>query len=503
LRTKNSIYNFLGQNTRIVLSVITGLVLTPILLKLVGEENYGVYRVLTDILGYFDLVELGLYSGILLVFNRAISENLGKSKSAAFYACRKIYLKINAFALVLFAFSFLCLQGLVKVKTISSTELFQAYSIMGLCILFIYFRVYQAYLEASQKNYLISAALIAQNIVSSILAIIFSYYGMGIRGLALSYLLGQGTTIFLYMTLLKAEFNKLEAPEQSDMELQKSRLKNIQWPTFLFQLSGRLGLYSDNIIISMLMSAKDVSAFYITQRIVAIMGLILTATSSSVWAGMGQIHTTGDREKFLQLGYFITNVVIVLGVILLVPVFYLGQSFVSLWVGEKLFLGNLFLIVAMLNAYILSLLTLWGWFYTITHKIKAIVPFQFLVTFSNVGLSFFLTTRYSYLGPILGTLITFVLFYIWGMIYFVSKELGFSKVKLAVSFLKGFLYIIALSYLAYRFFPFAWINSWPKLIGLTVPITACNALLAVFLLLNTQERDFFKLRVGKLLGIGK
>ena len=72
MRTRRSILTFLAGELFAGVTIIAGLLATPPLLRWLGDERFGAFRVTSDWYGYLSLFELGLSGALLPLLARAI-----------------------------------------------------------------------------------------------------------------------------------------------------------------------------------------------------------------------------------------------------------------------------------------------------------------------------------------------------------------------------------------------------------------------------------------------
>lgn len=499
MRSKKSIISFVVQNFRMVAGILVSFIAAPLLLKYVGEERFGAYRVLFDIFSYFGIVDIGIFGSMMLVLNKAMVKEDTTDKWAAIIASKRIYYKITAITVLIFLSFIPFLDYFVPTKDIPYSELLISYFVMGVGIFFLTLKVNQAYLEARQMSYIIGFGLTFQNLCYSAIAIFLGYLGYGLVGMTIGFALGQLLPYFYYLY----KFHKIvKSPSRevldSDVEAKTKEIWHIQWPVLLTSIAGRLSIYSDTIIISKIMSPVAVSAFFISQRVIGIAGNFLMGISGSTWAAMGELYNSGERDKFEDLFIRISKFIAVTSAIVGIPLVLMSKTFVTLWVGESLFVSNIFILVAVLNLLIQSILTFWGWCFTVTHKVHKLVKLQIVSTIVNISASIYFTYQYDHVGPILGTLFGYITVFVWWMIWHLKEEFNLSVMKLLKTFVPSLIYLLLLSFLGLRYSNYFQSTSWVNFILTSLILGGANTLVCIFTLFSTSERAFFLERIVRI-----
>lgn len=492
MRTKKSLLSFIVQNFRMITGILVSFIAAPLLLKFVGEERFGTYRVLFDVYSYFGIIDVGIFGSMMLVLNKAIAKNDLKDKWATIYASKKIYYKLTSISVLVFLGFIPFLNYFIPTETIPFQELLASYLIMGMGIFFLTLKVNQAYLEANQMGYLIGFGLTFQNLCYSVIAIFLGYLGYGLIGMTIGFAIGQLLPYFYYLYKFHKITPKIEEDISNTLIDQKKRdIWHIQWPVLLTSLTGRLSIYSDTIIISKFMSPLSVTAFFISQRVISIAGNFLMGISGSTWAAMGELYNSNETEKFRDLFFRITKFIAVTSAIVAIPLILMSRSFVSLWVGEHLYVGDVFIIVAVINLFIQSVLTFWGWCFTVTHKVHRLIKLQVVSTIVNIVSSIFFTVEYGHVGPILGTLFSYFVIFIWWMMKHLEDVFNFKKNELLLSFIPSLVYICAASVGGYYYIEYFNTSTWTLFFIKSALCFSVNFIICLALLFSKEERSFF------------
>lgn len=505
MRTKKSIINFLIQNSRILIGIIFALIVTPLIVKHLGQERFGAYKTLIDFMGYFTLLELGIYGSLQIVLNKAISNNNLNDQKNYLLLGRRYYFIVIIISFISAAIAFPFITNLIRVQSIYYSDIKWAYAIFTSLFFLLLIRPYQAYLEASQKNYYTSIALIAMTIIFNLSAIAFVKIGFGIKGQITAYALGvlvSNIILFYFYRKSTASIRKKWKNISVSIKEKKDDFFQIQKPILLMQLAGKFGLYSDTIILSFFMSPVKVSIFYITQRAVSILSDFLSGVGNSTWASLGELFHQKEYERFNNLIIFITKIGSISAVIVLVPVIFLNKSFITVWIGSDLYAGDFFTLIIIYNAFLLPIFSFWGWCFTATGHIIDLNKYVITTTFINIILSIIFTYYFHIIGPILGTLLTHILYTIWWQNYHLKKFFHIPRKQLIKSWLPSFLYLTIMALLYFNLRSYFLFESWPDFILMCLLIGSVNFLIVFTLLVNSKDRLYFKDRINRLLDKG-
>ena len=65
------IFNYTSQT----ISILTGLLYTPVMLRLLGQSEYGLYQLVYSVVSYLSLLSLGFGSGYVRFYSRYKAQN--------------------------------------------------------------------------------------------------------------------------------------------------------------------------------------------------------------------------------------------------------------------------------------------------------------------------------------------------------------------------------------------------------------------------------------------
>ena len=398
-----------------VVTVIVGLFATPPLLRWLGDERFGAFRVTTDWYGYLSLFELGLSGALLPMLAKAVGrqdlELVRRTLAAGVRAYLRVGLVMLAGGLVLAA----AITWLVPVSATNAADLRRGSIIVLLGIAFVPLAPFRALIEARQRGYWINLSLLLHSLLVTGLALIMAWAGWGISGQSLAGLLaGITLRVILSWEALRHFPGLLAASIKQAPDANVWRgLWNLNRPTLIFNLASRVGLLTDNIIVAGFLGAAPVVPFLITQRLATLAQREMQGIGNASWAALAELHARGELESFNQRLIELTTLVTALGVGFLVPLAAYNRHFVALWVGPAQYGGEALTIIASLNAILLAVFSFWGWCVTGTGRIGEMTNAMVVQSIINLVLSIILTKRLGFIGCVLGTLISFLAVSVW------------------------------------------------------------------------------------------
>ena len=299
-------------------------------------------------------------------------------------------------------------------------------------------------LEATQRGYIVNILLAVQSVSIISLALLLAYRGWGISG--------QFLAVFVGMAMFSAGLwsrrsfvsglgrqlrRKVATPQRRPRRGHPSasdptrELWSLNWPTLLTNLSGRVSYLTDNIAIAYILGPAAVVPFSLPRRRPSSHKDRSSRSATRRGRRWPSCITPGKRtclaDDFIEL----TRLVMILGLTLLVPIFAFNRRFVELWIGPDHYAGEAVSMLAVGNALLLSLFSMWGWLFGGTGQVRRVVPLSLAATSINIVVSVVATSKWGLVGPLLGTTAAVMLVHSWCLPMLLRRHFGIPLAALA------------------------------------------------------------------------
>ena len=409
-------------------TVTIGFLTVPYLLHWLGTESFGACRALTDWYSQFKLLELGVGASLLPMLAKATGREDAQEVHQVLGAGIRAYLGTTCGFLIAGLILFAVIGRLVPVGEGCIVDLRTA-SLVGLLSFFITPLVpFRLLADARQDGFSVNVFLLLQSVATTTAALVLAWAGWGITGQIIAFVVGT----FLFHGLIAVRvFTSFPLVTGS---LFQTRIRKETWreiwglspPTFFRQVCTRVSVMSDTLLVAFLLKPALVVPMVITQRLATLAQGQLQGVMSASWAGLAELHALGRHDLFQRRLMELTSLVTVLSVAVMVPIGAFNQNFVERWVGRDHFAGNVFTLVAAINAILLSLFTLWDCCFVGTRQVARLVPLGLVSTVVNLAISVVLTNTLGLIGPLLGTLAASLCINAWYLPYLLKKHFGVS-----------------------------------------------------------------------------
>jgi O-antigen/teichoic acid export membrane protein len=504
MRTERSIRTFLSQELFAVITVLVGVLTTPLILYWLGNERFGAFETLTDWMGYLGILEWTVAESLPPLLTRAYGRRDEDGIRKIIAASLRAYARIAAVMLIVGLILAFFITRLIPVKPVHIWDLRSAW-LLSLCSLpLLPCTAFKLLAQAEQRGYWINCLLIGQSLLVTALSVALAFARWGIVGQALAVVLGAS---FFNLVVALIEAGRL--PRVLTITMSggtdpgaRRALSQLQVPNFVFALCGRLSYLADNIIIAFLISPATVVPFFLTQRLGTLAASQLQGIGGASWAALAELHAQGKSETFNLRLIELTRLVTILAAAVLVPIVAYNSYFITRWVGASRYGGNVLTVIAAFNAVLLAVFSLWSWCIVSTGHIREILPAMILQTVVNVIASVVLTVKLGIVGPVCGTAIAFVGVSTWYFPTILMRLFGTNLLELLLAFLKplfiGILYGVLVWAFAINHGAADWFVMGWQMSAIAVGYLA----LAWLLLLSGSERQLWLERVRLTLARG-
>ena len=436
------ILSYLAQ----VISIFSGLIYTPIMLRLLGQSEYGLYQLSASVISYLGVLNFGFASGYLRIYFRYKQQN----DNSAIARLNGMYLII--FTVISIATS-ICGSILIQYadvvfgNNLSPLELIKAKKLMvimiaGLITAFMS-SVFDCYLSAYQQFVFQRGLQVVKAFLNPFICVPLLLQGYGSIGLAY---VSFGLTLGCF--LLSVWFCKKKIRMNFCFRgIEKSVFREVSSFTFYIFISSvvdKINLSLDNFLLGRLSGTISVAIYGVGSQINGFYYMISTTVASVFAPEINKIVASKEMSDQKLTDYFINvsmPLFLTLAIVLLGFTFF-GSWFVGFWAGAEYY-----------NSYYVALILMAGSFVSLVqvlgieiqkaknmHKARSIA--YFLIAIGNVAISIPLIRYKTEIGASFGTFIAMFLGSGLFMNYYYQKFIHLNMKKYWKEMIKLLKYLI-------------------------------------------------------------
>ena len=499
-RTRLTTLNFATSIGLRAVTISVSLVVTPLLIRFLGDTDFGAFRAAFDWIGYLALLEFGFEGALIPVFISALSrdhEDLNLIMAPAL----KIFALLTGVKLAAGLVLAYFIPQLVPMETWSRDLAVGAFFGVS-TIIFTVATPFRTFLRAQQKSYVINALYVVQTVIVAAGMLHFAYRGFGITGQFWAIIIG-GLIFHALLVGFGARNRRLNWRRCLSLVPRQpvpAAVHRLNLPTFAFDSATRVALMSDNIIGAFFLGPAAIVPMFLTLRLPQLLQNVMQEVGNASWASLADLHARGFHDVFNDRIVSLTKGLGVLGMVGMLPLLAFNQHFVALWVGSHQFGGMALNVVGALTAYSIGIIMLWRWAFTGTGRVRKLAPLSISNTTLNIGLSCYLTWRYGIIGPPLGTLLSNSLTSFVALPILMHRNFNTPVRPLMVAALKPLVILSPFGVLAAFFGGRLESIGWIGLLSSMTALAAAGAAFGYWFIWDLEERRFWRDKASGLFG---
>ncbi|MDD6594883.1 MAG: oligosaccharide flippase family protein [Sharpea porci] len=422
-RKAGVILSYLGE----IVKIVVNLAYTPIMLRLLGQSEYGLYQLVYSVVSYLSLLSLGFGSSYLRFYSRYRAENDEDGIA-----------KLNGMFMMIFCvISLICIfSGVIMIKNIRSifgtgltdAEYSTAKILMGLLIINLAITfpnsVFNCSITAHEKFLFQKLLILLQNLFSPFLTLPLLILGYGSIGMV-------SVTTVLTLTLLLTNafycFKKLRI-SFCFHGFKIGLLKEMWFFTFfvfLNQIIDQINWSVDKFLLGRLAGTSAVAVYGVGGQINTMYQSFSTSISNVFVPKVNRIVAeTNDNNELTKLFTKVGRIQFMVIALILSGFLFFGRAFVSIWAGDgyDTSYSVALLLIVPVTIPLIQNLGIEIQRAKNMHKARSVI--YMIIAIANVFISIPLIKIMGPAGAALGTAISLIVGNIFFMNWYYQKRIG-------------------------------------------------------------------------------
>lgn len=425
---KGAILSYLSLFT----SILVALLYTPIMIRLLGQSEYGLYALIGSLIAYFSVLDLGLGNAIVRYTsrNRAVGDKQIEAKLNGMFLI--LYLIIGILTIFIGAIIYFYLDDIFT-NGLSTSELRKA-KIMVIIITINFafsfpLAIFGSIIQAYERFVIFKLVEIVRILAVPIITLPFLYLGFGsVAMVVIVSVVNIGSLLFnLYYCFkyikIKFHFGKI------DLTLLKEIL-GYSFFVFLGVIVDQIYWNTDQFILGALVGTVSVAIYAIAMQFIniykrfstSISGLFLPRASIMVARKSSNEEITNEMIKYGRIQYTIMAYILT-GFILF------GRPFINFWAGTNYDTAYIITLIIMIP-FTIPLIQNFGisiLYAKNLQKFRSLV--LILISILNIIITIPLVQKYSGIGAAIGTAISLTLGNTVIMNVYYHKRIGINMIR--------------------------------------------------------------------------
>jgi len=382
--------------------------MAPLLVRNLGNYDYGLWEMLGAVIGYMGMLDLGIKSAI--------------SRFTATYNAEHDELRLQQIfftaIVILFAIAILLASVFATWAMYFSDSLGdgstspQRYLFVGLILAAQFLFMFPGYvaegtLEGLQKYHYKNLITLINSVIGSVVLYTFITPQNGLVMLAAVNALGLSVKYVIYFAIIYQVSNRLLSPFVAAFNYKQGKELLVFGSKSLVQgLSHRIETATDSIVIGSILGPAAVPFYSIPANLVGYIRMVVWSATHVLMPVFSDLLAKNDYEKVRELYLEGSRVVVGLVMFLAIGVSFLGSDFISIWIGVEYGNNAMLLIVILVLFSVFPLLNPFSNRLLMASNQHAIVvKWAPISAVLNLGLSIPLCYEFGIIGVAFGSLI--------------------------------------------------------------------------------------------------
>lgn len=326
-----------------------------IFLDTLGADFVGLTGTLQNLLGFLNLAELGIGSAIGYVLYKPLFDHDETKINEIISVFGYLYRWIGKIILIAG-----CILAFFLPLIFPNTEfdlglIFFAYFSFLASSLIGYFANYkQTLLGADQKNYVVTTYFQTATIIKTIIQMALAYY----TGNYYLWVIVELSFGIIYSFILNWKINQVYPWLKS--EVSQGRILFKKYPEvmkytkqlFVHQIANFVQFQLSPFFVYAFTSLQIVTYYGNYTLVIDKLSLLMNSFLNSTSAGIGNLIAEGNRKKIIEVFWELTSIRFWFAGLIVIPIFYLMDSFIIIWLGEQYVLSRITLYLILFNIFI-------------------------------------------------------------------------------------------------------------------------------------------------------
>ena len=437
-RRKKFITGFAAINAKNIFLGILGIVVTPIVLNFLGKTDYGIWIIISNILGYVNLFDFGITGSS----RQLIAREKKDGKDISTLSSQLLFLQI-VIGLIILTFGLLTFSHMPEFFNISNENIDQTKLVFILAIL----SLAVTFPISTYASILVGQQYIHQNAIIEFVIALLSisvqltllFAGFGLIALPIGLIFSKIFLFIIYYRSVKKRFPNLHLHFRIFKWRELRPILGISSFWFMGSISAMIIYSSDSIVIGKFMDVSAVATYALSFRLVDFIRNRLYSFNKAAMPGLGQLFGSGNIERIRELYLNTQYIVWIFSLIAFIIIFLFNGEFVSLWVGKEYFVGNEINILFGAYLFMTFIFHSSSIIVSASLKIKEISLMRLLEALLNISLSIYFIVKFGYIGLIGSTVLALLTTNFW---YAPYKTIKILKIPFKVYFKRVFIKLV-------------------------------------------------------------
>lgn len=332
---------FLRRNVLLVygvyaVTIVSGLLLTPIIVDALGTEQYGIWAVIGSVLAFIGLLDVGIAPSVIRFSAEQRGRKSPEETSTLASTALGIYFVIFSVAIVITLVLAWALPRVVEIQDryVHAAQLALVLAMLGFAIRFPLGLF--ASLLAGQQRYdvLNSAGVLSSLVYLGLVGGVLLWRGGGVVTLAVVTLIVTLIRLVVPLLWVRRELPTLRLRPSLATRAQARELLSFSGRNFMINVASKVVFSTDVIVVGIVLGSLAAGLYGIPAKLFALAFGVGMAVTTLIFPLLAELEGAEERER--QRDYLLAGLRMGLAVVLLfsLPLAVLPDRFLAAWLPE-------------------------------------------------------------------------------------------------------------------------------------------------------------------------
>jgi len=409
LRSVRVLKNVVTNYMRFITGGLLGFVITPFMVRLMGDGDYGLWVAVFSLTGYFGLFDRGIRPSLVRYVSRdqALGDRDGLSRTMS--SALALYTSVG---LIVLAATFVAAANFTQWFKVADAQAGHADAVVVLAGLTIAlgfpFGVFGAALSGLQRYDLANGIGIVVSVARAVMFVVVLHFGGGIVGLAWASL-GMSLVGHVWTTVVAVR--RMPGVRIGMSWVGRAHLKMIgaySGIAFVGALANNIAFQTDALVITGFLGAAAVTPFALAGGLVENVRTLVHAATWVLSPTASEMDTLGEGSKLHAMMIAGAKYAVLMSWPVLFGLLIFGDRFLETWVGAQYAWAWKLIVILAIPTFVALPQSATGAILFGVSRHKGVVALSLINALLNLGLSLLWVKPYGLTGVAMGTAVPLV-----------------------------------------------------------------------------------------------
>ena len=269
MNKKAIIVNIVSNWAFFIVTVLVAFIVSPIMVKQLGDETYGIWVLIVSISSYFTVLDFGINTAIVRYISKYTAVNDYQNARKIYSASFVIFILLSFFVLIPIAIIGLYFKDFFNIQSFSNNYLYFVLLIVGVDMAInLIFGVLSGTLRGLHNFLELNIIMIAVTLVKNCVLVYLLFNGYSLQALAILLVSSSVIKYAFQYVFIKNRYKFLTVNFSSIDKPTLQLIFNYSVYSFLIAVALKILFSTDSIVIGALVSVESVTLYAIPAMIV-------------------------------------------------------------------------------------------------------------------------------------------------------------------------------------------------------------------------------------------